>query len=135
MPIDESESMFEPFVGGEAEMRTGGRAYWRCEVTRFLVNSYWLVAHVAWLAMNRGDDKNERWEKFQHPEFIVSFWNYHRPELIRSGDGRESYLRLRHRSENQVILLHPPDGERLDPAIVAPIRATFVTHSDPPRYM
>ena len=131
MPID--ESMFEPFVGGEVERRTSGRPDWRCEVTKVLVNSYWLVAHVAWLAMNRGDGRTERWEKFQHPEFIVSFWNYHKPEL--EEEGRVPRLVLRHRSIDRMIVFHHPQGERLDPVIVAPIKATFIPHSDPPRYM
>ena len=133
MQID--ESILKAFIGGEVEMRTDGRANWRCETTRFFMNSQWLVAHVAWLAVNRSNDSAERWEKFQHPEFIISLWDYFRPELTKSGEDEETCLIFRHRSIDRVVLFHPPDGERLDPTIVAPIKATFITHSDPPRYM
>jgi hypothetical protein len=131
MPIN--ESILKPFVGGEVEMQTDGRPDWRCEVTKFLQNNYWIVAHVAWLVVNRGDRDTERWEKFQHPEFIVHLSNYHQPAL--EVYGKEQILLLRHRSMDRVIVFHLPEGERLDPAIVAPIRATFIPHGDPTRNM
>ena len=130
-----TKEVFEPFIGGEVEMRTEGRPDWRCEVTKFLVNSSWLVAYVAWLAMNGGKNGTEKWKKFQHPEFIVSFSDYSSPELIEPGESGGRRLLLRHHTLDRVVLFHPPGGEKLDPTIVALIKATFIPHSDPPRLM
>jgi hypothetical protein len=130
-----TQETFDPFVGGEVEMRRDGRPVWRCEVRQFFVSQYGLLAIVTWLAINSGENGTESWKKFQHPEVTVLFWNYSRPELIGPGERGGERLILRHNTLNQVILLHPPDGERLDPIIVGPIKSTFIQHADPPMFM
>lgn len=108
------------YVDGEAEMREGSRPVWRCGVNSIVMNREWLVAQVKWLAMNRGSSSAERWEKYGMPEVIVDLYNYV-PDTIGPGTSGGNRICLRHRHLDRVVIFHPPDGEKLDPTIVAQI--------------
>lgn len=112
-----------PYVGGQMEIQNQVEEYFfRGEISRIGVDDGSLNVGFSWLAKGEGYSRDcpipDRWVREEPKDYTASLEMYSVSDIGSSPDSQGSRICLQSSFTNELVVLFPKGGSRLDPSNV-----------------